>query len=331
MQYIMTDLDIKDKKILYHLDLNSRQSFSSIGKKVGLHRNHVLRRVNKLIEQGVIWRFTTYIDPTKLGFLMYRFYFVFQYATPSIRKKMVEELVNNKYSMFVNSCEGQIDLSVYFCIHHQNVYHFQRIWEGFYSKYRNYFSKAYFSIWCYLYTYPYTFLVQNNHEKRSDAQNIMIIGGGQNVVIDELDVQMLKRIFGDARLPTVELAQNLKVTSATITARLKKLERFGIIKGYSIYLDFNKLDYNLYKLDIYLQDYKLRNKINNYIITNPAVRNRYISLGDSADLEYELNLKNVSFLHEFMEDVMMQFPDSIKNYTYFNSLKRHKFKIETLM
>jgi hypothetical protein len=32
----MEKLDLKDRKILYELDINSRQSFSQLGKKVGL-------------------------------------------------------------------------------------------------------------------------------------------------------------------------------------------------------------------------------------------------------------------------------------------------------
>jgi DNA-binding Lrp family transcriptional regulator len=33
----MEKLDLKDRKILYYLDLKSRQSFSAIGRKIGLH------------------------------------------------------------------------------------------------------------------------------------------------------------------------------------------------------------------------------------------------------------------------------------------------------
>jgi len=41
----MEKLDIKDKKILYELDLDSRQSFRSIGRKVGLTKDVVASRV----------------------------------------------------------------------------------------------------------------------------------------------------------------------------------------------------------------------------------------------------------------------------------------------
>ena len=55
----MEKLDLKDRKILYHLDIDSRQSFSSIGRKVGLHKDVVANRVNKLVEKGIIRNFFT--------------------------------------------------------------------------------------------------------------------------------------------------------------------------------------------------------------------------------------------------------------------------------
>ena len=45
---LMERLDLKDRKILYHLGLDSRQSFRAIGKKVGLSKDVVTNRVKKL-------------------------------------------------------------------------------------------------------------------------------------------------------------------------------------------------------------------------------------------------------------------------------------------
>ena len=43
----MVDLDLKDRKILYELDLNCRQSNAQIGKKVGLSRKVVDYRIKR--------------------------------------------------------------------------------------------------------------------------------------------------------------------------------------------------------------------------------------------------------------------------------------------
>ena len=44
----MTKFDLKDRKILFELDTNSRQSFHEIAKKVGLSKDSVIYRINKL-------------------------------------------------------------------------------------------------------------------------------------------------------------------------------------------------------------------------------------------------------------------------------------------
>ena len=55
----MHKIDLKDRKILYELDLNCRQSNTQIGKKVGLKRDVVSYRINRLQEEGVIKNFWT--------------------------------------------------------------------------------------------------------------------------------------------------------------------------------------------------------------------------------------------------------------------------------
>jgi hypothetical protein len=43
----MEKIDLKDRRILYELDVDSRQSFRNIGRKVGLLKDVVVSRVNK--------------------------------------------------------------------------------------------------------------------------------------------------------------------------------------------------------------------------------------------------------------------------------------------
>ena len=50
----MKKIDLKDRKILYELDLNCRQSNAQIGKKVGLSRKVVEYRIKRMEEEGII-------------------------------------------------------------------------------------------------------------------------------------------------------------------------------------------------------------------------------------------------------------------------------------
>ncbi len=57
MVFIVRELDSKDHKILYHLFLNSRQSLSSVAKKVGLQKSVVEYRIKRLQTKGIIKNF----------------------------------------------------------------------------------------------------------------------------------------------------------------------------------------------------------------------------------------------------------------------------------
>jgi len=76
----MVDIDLKDRKILYELDLNCRQSNAQIGKKVGLKRDIVAYRIKKLEESGVIKNFWTAINTFRLGYNVFRIYISLQFV-----------------------------------------------------------------------------------------------------------------------------------------------------------------------------------------------------------------------------------------------------------
>jgi len=63
--------------------------------------------------------------------------------------------------------------------------------------------------------------------------------------LDETDVKILKVLTADARLSSRQIAKKCGVSIGTVLSRKKKLEREGIIKGYSALLDQEKLGYEL--------------------------------------------------------------------------------------
>lgn len=63
--------------------------------------------------------------------------------------------------------------------------------------------------------------------------------------LDETDVKILKALTLDARLSSRQIAKQCGVSIGTILSRMKKMEKEGIIKGYSAQLDHEKLGYEL--------------------------------------------------------------------------------------
>lgn len=54
--------------------------------------------------------------------------------------------------------------------------------------------------------------------------------------IDEIDRKILALLGDDARIPVATLARRLNVARTTIQARLERLERTNVIKGYRVQL-----------------------------------------------------------------------------------------------
>lgn len=63
--------------------------------------------------------------------------------------------------------------------------------------------------------------------------------------LDETDVQILKTLVSDARLSSRQIAKQCNISIGTVLSRIKKMEKEGIIKGYSALLDHEKLGYEL--------------------------------------------------------------------------------------
>ena len=62
---------------------------------------------------------------------------------------------------------------------------------------------------------------------------------------DQTGVKILAALTLDARLSSRQIAKKCGVSIGTVLSRMKKMEREGIIKGYSAMLDHEKLGYEL--------------------------------------------------------------------------------------
>jgi DNA-binding Lrp family transcriptional regulator len=63
--------------------------------------------------------------------------------------------------------------------------------------------------------------------------------------LDETDVQILKALTADARLSSRQIAKQCDISVGTALSRIKKMEEAGMIRGYSIIPDHEKLGYEM--------------------------------------------------------------------------------------
>jgi DNA-binding Lrp family transcriptional regulator len=63
--------------------------------------------------------------------------------------------------------------------------------------------------------------------------------------LNETDIRILKCLLDDARFSSRQIAKNVGVSVGTVLSRIKKMEDEGLIKGYAVILDHEKLGYEL--------------------------------------------------------------------------------------
>ena len=292
----MEKLDLKDRKILYQLDINSRQSFSQVGKKVGLHKDVVAHRVKRLQEKGIIVRFNTLIDNLKMGYNCMRFYFNYQYINPEIKKQIIDHFVNFKRTQIVASPEGGIDLCVFMLA--KNVSEIHSFWQQTLSKYRDYFAQQIIAPYIGETIYTKSFLLDD----KDNRINLIVKRGGEIVYYDNLDFQILHLLARNSRIPTIDIAKKLNRTTMTISKRIKRLIELGVILKFHITINWNLIGYRWFKVDLYLKDYNKIHQIIKFIEANPHLSYIDKTLG-YADLELELIVKNENQLWQIIEEI----------------------------
>lgn len=60
--------------------------------------------------------------------------------------------------------------------------------------------------------------------------------------LDDIDVKILEKLRENARTSNIGIARNLKISEATVRRRIMSMERKGIIKGYSVYIDYQLIE-----------------------------------------------------------------------------------------
>lgn len=317
----MSKIDLKDRKILYELDLDCRQSNSQIGKKVGLGRDVVGYRINNMEKDGLIQNYWALIDTFKLGYDVFRIYINFQYVTSKIKEEIIKYFTDYPFSWVVFSAKSPHDLVLVFWV--KDVYEFYKFWDTTLDKFENYFSEYYLSIYCGAVVYKKSFLLPELRDSNRAICEMKC--GGQPVEIDQTDYKLLNELAVNARAPLIDLADKLNCSSQSVNYRIKNLVESGVIKGFRVDVDLSKLDLQHYKLDIYLKDHKLKKPILKYLEDKSYVEYMNLSLG-WADLGPEFVVKNFDELSKILDDINNNFSGAIKKQSFLITEKLHKLR-----
>lgn len=244
----LTKLDAIDRKILYELDRNSRQSISTLAHKVRLGRDRITYRLDRLADRGVLQKCAALIDPYRLGYSFYKTYLRLD-ASASRRLALERDLLTHPRTYWLAECDGAWDMI--WCILAADPIEFR----GFQTEMLSKYGAA-----------VVDFSISTNVEVNVFYKNYLLgrgsggrrLGGTMAAEpLSELDRGLLALVANDARSELNSLAEQLDSTPATVRNHLQNLEERGIIAGYRVDLDLASIGMTFFKVQVFTKSFRL--------------------------------------------------------------------------
>ncbi len=306
-------LDKKDKKILHELDINARRSNNQIAKKTKLSKEVVKYRIDKLIREGVIYRFQTTINYFRLGKSKFKLYLRLTNANKEKKEEIAEYFKKQHKTEWVVLTSGRWDLISGFLVDNVNV--FDEEVQKVINKFSEHIQEKAVTTTIYLVHERRAFLETGENKKVEPV--VYHTSKDKQIKIDDIDEEILRILANNARIPVTTIAKKMKTTPKIIQYHIKKLENNKVILAYRAHLEPRGMNKIFCKAIIYLSNptKKRLDHFINYTASVPGAVWPQRVMG-TWDFELDLELDNYEEFEEIMTDLKEKFPDVIKNHEF---------------
>ncbi len=121
--------------------------------------------------------------------------------------------------------------------------------------------------------------------------------------LDIVDRKLLNELMKDARTSLRRLAEEMSVSPATLHNRLTKLEQLGIVKGFTVLVDYAKLGYMLTAIIMIKVNGKYIVDVEKEIARYPNIVAVYDVVGEY-DIIAIAKFRNVDDLNDFIKELL---------------------------
>ncbi len=314
-------LDLKDRKILYELDKNCRQSCPQIAKKVKLSSEVVNYRIKRFEDEGIITQYQVCIDLSKLGLTQFKILLSFQHLKSEDINKIIEEMKKDKKVLWVISCKGDWDLSVAGEV--KSLSEVEAFKNNILSLFEGYVEKKSISICTEAEVYQRDYLLE---QKANFDRTKKLVTSSPSEEIEDLDLKIIKELGKNARSSIVEIAEELGTTPRIVDYKIKSLIKRGIITGFRIAINYGKLGIKFYKTFFYLDSPKEKRlkELNLFLASNKNVVHN-LKVLSNWDLEPEFETFSEEEFNSILKRIKDEFSDIIKKVEVITISKEHKF------
>ncbi|MFH1240341.1 MAG: Lrp/AsnC family transcriptional regulator [Candidatus Diapherotrites archaeon] len=305
----MTDkLDLKDRKLLYELSNDSKQSVSKLSKKIGISEQVALYRMNRLLEKGIIKKFVTIVDFQKFGLLNANVYLKIVNAGKEKEQEIIEFAKESPYIDWGIVAYGKDNLIL--SLFAKNVNHFNELFSEILFKFGEYVINEGYSFNLEMISLPRDYFV--DADDRVETKVVDIAKSAKKIfVLDKKDFLLLKELSSNSRKTVKELSEKLKLSGNATAHRIKKLEKEGVIAGYTIQIDSNKVGMTYHRIILKIASSSTKKKLNDLIEFCKMHPNIIFITKSINQIDLEIEAKGPLHFHEILMEIMKNFSNII--------------------
>jgi len=314
----MAKLDKKDQKILYLLDLDASQSSSKIAKRVGLSKDAVNYRINKLKEEGIIKHYYLVLNTPQLGYMHFNTLFRFNSLNKKIKEEFIKYCTKHKKVIWLVSCHGNWDFGV--SILAKDLEEYNIFIQEILNKFGTNIHEKTMSLIIDSPTFSREYLIQGKIGKELKYKP------STKIKLDQKDKKILSLISQNANLNAIEISNKIKLTPDIVRYRIKQLKEKNIIQTTRVALDLEKIGYSYYKFLFTLKDFTPEKELEfkAYCKKHPNII-QFIKYIGNWEIQIELEVSSEKELYEILEELRTRFSTIIKTYEI---LKLKEYKLD---
>ncbi len=314
------DLDLKDRRILYELDLDARQPATQIAKKIGLSKQAVHHRIDRLVKNGVINQFVMVLDTQKLGYCFYDLFLQLQNMTKEKEAEMLDFLKSMNTVGWMCKTMGKWDLII--AIFTRDVKEFNNSLSQIFNKYGEYIKDKTFiidtdAIIC---KNKYLFEEKGSHLRKDDAY-----GDDSPANLDDKDVILLRTLDTNPRMSLLGLSRKTEISFDTVRRKIKRMTDEGVIQGFKIKINPMAFGYewHVLLLELNIVNDKQKQEFTRFLQNHKNVIFIINTIGNW-NMMLDLHLKDFTHFQEFLSEIQENFDHMIKSHEHLTVTKEYK-------
>ncbi|MFH0737140.1 MAG: winged helix-turn-helix transcriptional regulator [Candidatus Micrarchaeota archaeon] len=298
---MIDSLDKIDKRLLYELDWNARQTEAELAKKIGKSRETVRYRIAQLEKKGVITGYATWVDVTKLGYQVYKIYLKIG-GNEEERAAFFDALKKETKLFWLGTADGAWDVGLtFFAKSNDDFFHIK---NAIFARFNRIILQKFAGVAVGVYAFPKK-LFHNDPKPRRQ-----VFGEIEGNGIDAIDKKILSLLFHDSRKKLVALAAEAGVSVDIIRSRMRKMEEKGIIGSYKADIDYQKLGLEFYKAFLYFDSFSKEDEAKLFEIAkqDPNILH-IVTLISPWDVELEIMVESYQMFNRIMRRLKADFPN----------------------